>query len=225
MKILALTDIHGAYAMAEEIIVAESPDVLIVGGDLTTIGTVKEAEDAVRRFQNICERVYCVAGNMDLPQHDELFERLGISLNGRAVQIDAVAFFGVSAAPHSALHTPYEISEEEIARRIRSGWNAVGHARIKVFVPHTPPYGTKLDIVHTGIHVGSTAVRNFIEGYKPEVVVCGHIHEARGVDSIGESCIVNCGTASCGYYAVIETGVGIKVTHRQRFPSGKNFAR
>lgn len=204
MKILALTDIHGSYTKAIDIIRKESADVVIIGGDLTTLGTVREAEEAVKQFQEHSSSVLCVAGNMDLPQHDELFMRLGVSINGRGVVIGDIGFFGASGSPYSALHTPYEISEEELSLRISAGYGQVQQSRAKVFVPHAPPYGTKLDIIHSGIHVGSTAVRNFIEDAQPDVVVCGHIHEARGKDKIEKTIIVNCGAASGGYYAVIE---------------------
>ena len=53
MKIVALTDIHGSYKRAREIIKKETPDVLIVGGDLTTVGTLKEAEHALSLTRNL----------------------------------------------------------------------------------------------------------------------------------------------------------------------------
>ena len=212
MRILAFTDIHGAYAKVEDVLRREQADVVILGGDLTTVGSVKEAEEALRRFQSINESILGVVGNMDLPAHDELFVRKGISINGRGRTIGDVGFFGVSAGPKSPLHTPYEISEEEIAKRAEAGFADVKHSRIKVFVPHPPPYGTKVDIIHAGIHVGSTAVRDFIEERKPHVVICGHIHEARGQDTIENTLIVNCGPAGQGHYALIDIGDAIKVT-------------
>jgi Icc-related predicted phosphoesterase len=215
MKILALTDIHGSYQKAKQIITHVSPDVVVIGGDLTTVGSVKEAEEALRQFQEICPRIFCIAGNMDLPAHDELCTRLNVSLNGRGIIIDGVGFFGVSAAPLSPLHTPYEISEEEITQRINHGYEHVKQSAIKVFVPHAPPYGTKVDIIHSGIHVGSTAVREFIEEEKPHVVICGHIHEARGQDTIESSRIVNCGMAAKGYYAIIDISRQIEILSKQ----------
>lgn len=203
MNIVALTDIHGAYESGLKIVERESPDVLIIGGDLTTVGTVKEAEEAVRRFQQLAATVLCVAGNMDLPQHDDLFLRLGVSINGCGFIHDDVGFFGVSAAPVSPLHTPYELSEEEISRRIRTGYADVRACGRTIFVPHAPPYGTKVDIIRSGIHVGSTAVRDFIDDAQPDVVVCGHIHEARGQDIIGKTAIINCGPALNGCYGLI----------------------
>jgi Icc-related predicted phosphoesterase len=216
MKILALTDIHGAYALAAEIIAAVPSDVVIIGGDLTTVGSVKEAEEAIRLFQSSgAGTLLCVSGNMDLPQHDQMEERLGVSLNGRGVKVGNVGFFGVSAAPKSPLHTPYELTEEELSSRISAGYARVRECASTVFVPHAPPYGTKVDIIHAGLHVGSTAVRDFIEEEKPSVVVCGHIHEARGQDVLEGSRIVNCGPAFNGFYAEIEIGDRVSIENHQ----------
>jgi Icc-related predicted phosphoesterase len=204
MRILALTDIHGAYDTADEIIRSVSPDVLVVGGDLTTVGSVREAEAALARFSAAVPTVLCVAGNMDLPAHDELFVRLGVSINARGVRMGDVGFCGASGAPHSRLRTPYEIAEEEIGRRLRAGHAELAGCRVVIMVPHAPPFGTRLDIIHAGIHVGSAAVRDAVEDLSPTAVICGHIHEARGVDMIGRTTIVNCGAASTGSYAWIE---------------------
>ncbi len=211
MRILAFTDIHGAYTRVEEVLRKEKTDVVIIGGDLTTVGSVKEAEGALQRFQAINKNLLCVAGNMDLPVHDDLFVRMGISINGRGRAIGDVGFFGVSGGPKSPLRTPYEISEEEIAKRAHAGLADVKNSKVKVFVPHMPPFGTKVDIIHSGIHVGSAAVRDFIEDHKPDVVICGHIHEARGQDSIDRTMIVNCGPAGHGHYAAVDIGKEITI--------------
>ena len=192
----------------------EPPDVCVIGGDLTNVGSVKEAEAALERFRPLCKHLVCVAGNMDLPAHDDLFVRSGESINGRGIVIDGIGFFGVSAAPVSRLHTPYEITEEQIAETIAAGYKDVVKCKRKIFVPHAPPYGTRVDIIHAGIHVGSTAVRDFIEDYQPDVVLCGHIHEARGQDKIEETKIVNCGTAKAGNYVVVEIGEHIRISNK-----------
>ena len=212
MRILALTDIHGAYKKAEEIIRKEPADILIIGGDLTTVGSVKEVENAISRFQSLSHRLLCVAGNMDLPQHDDVFTKLGVSINGCGMEIDGVGFFGVSAAPLSPLSTPYEITEEEMAKRITTGFKQIEKCSVSFFVPHAPPYGTRVDIIHAGYHAGSTAVRDFIDDEQPDLVICGHIHEGRGEDLLGKSKIVNSGAACDGYYSVIEVNQEIRIS-------------
>jgi Icc-related predicted phosphoesterase len=57
-----------------------------------------------------------------------------------------------------------------------------------VFLFHTPPYQTKLDRaaldgrmvdhVHVDVHVGSIAVRRFIETRQPLLTLHGHVHES-----------------------------------------------
>ncbi|MDE3057205.1 MAG: metallophosphoesterase [Bacteroidota bacterium] len=206
MRILAFTDIHGSYSTVEEILARESArglDVVLLGGDLTTNGTQAEARGAVSRFQKFGKPVLAVAGNMDPVELEETFTAIGGSVNAQGKIIGAVGFFGVSGAPLSFLHTPYEISEEEILRRAETGWNEVKSARWKIFVPHAPPFNTHVDKIFAGRHVGSTSVRKFIEEKQPDAVVCGHIHEARGTDTIGKAIILNCGQAGKGLYAVV----------------------
>lgn len=215
MRIIALTDIHGSYTKVQEILTKEKTvDAVIIGGDLTTVGTQKEAKEAIRLIQSHGKPLFVVAGNMDLPELDITFDKLRISINAKGQILNDAGFFGVSGSPFTPMHTPYEIPEEEIQKRAESGWQGVRSARWKIFVPHAPPRNTKLDRIRAGIHVGSTAVREFIEKYQPDVCVCGHIHEARGTDVIGKTQIVNCGPAGEGYYAVIELGEVIKVENQ-----------
>ena len=212
MKILAVTDIHGAYDRVDTILAAEpGSSALIIGGDLTTNGSASEAQSALKRFAKASIPVYIVAGNMDPPGLETVFTSLGGSINGRGIVRDDIGFFGVSGSPFTPMHTPYEISEEEIALRAHSGWKDVQAARVRIFVPHAPPHNTTVDRIRSGQHVGSTAVRKFVEQFQPHVVVCGHIHEARGVDTIGSTTVVNCGPALNGQYAVLTVGKDVRV--------------
>jgi uncharacterized protein len=70
-----------------------------------------------------------------------------------------------------------------------------GHVR---FVFHSPPRDTACDLTKTGAHVGSRAIRRFIERHQPPLVLSGHIHEAPRYsssyrDTIGQSVVVNPG--------------------------------
>jgi Icc-related predicted phosphoesterase len=75
---------------------------------------------------------------------------------------------------------------------------------VTVFCPHAPPAGTACDRLAGGEHVGSTVIRAFVEREQPDIVLCGHIHESRGIDAIGRSRIVNPGPVAAGHYAVVE---------------------
>jgi Icc-related predicted phosphoesterase len=65
-------------------------------------------------------------------------------------------------------------------------------------VSHTPPLKTTTDRIGSGVHVGSRAVRAFIEEYQPVFCLCGHIHEARSQDRIGNTLVINPGMIKDG---------------------------
>jgi len=212
MKILAMTDIHGAYETAGRILGKESGiSAVVIGGDLTTNGSAEEARSALRRFAKFEVPIIVVAGNMDPPELEETFSSGSISVNARGTMLDDVGIFGVSGSPFTPMHTPYEISEEEISFRAHLGWKDVQAARIKIFVPHAPPHNTKLDKLRSGNHVGSTSIRRFVEQFQPQALVCGHIHESRGIDSLEKTIMVNCGPAASGFYAVLTVGKEVSV--------------
>jgi len=54
-------------------------------------------------------------------------------------------------------------------------------------------------------------VRKFVEDRKPSAVFCGHIHEAHGIDMIGESILVNPGPARHGHCGLVSVNDKIEV--------------
>ena len=83
-----------------------------------------------------------------------------------------------------------------------------------MLLSHTPPRGTAVDRTRRGDHVGSTAVRDCIQATSPCLAVCGHIHEAAGIDTLGTTTVVNCGPATQGQFAVATLGQGVDVRLR-----------
>ncbi|MEX1276337.1 MAG: metallophosphoesterase [Bacteroidota bacterium] len=215
MTILAVSDIHGSYTRVADILSQEPVfDLLVIAGDLTTNGSPREAEDALKLFHQFGKPIITVAGNMDPVTLEPTFEFMSSYVNGRGVLIDEVGFFGVSGSPFTPMNTPYELAEEIIQERAESCWKDVESARWKIFIPHAPPHDTLVDKISSGAHVGSLAVRMFIERRRPDLVLCGHIHEARGVDTIGETRVVNCGPAGRGYYVIIDLDTDLRVELR-----------
>ena len=56
--------------------------------------------------------------------------------------------------------------------------------------------------------MGSTAVREFIEENQPDICLCGHIHEARAMDRIGRTLVVNPGPLVQGGYVLLRSNAG-----------------
>ena len=213
MRILYVVDVHDRFDSVPQALAATGPvDVLVVGGDITTLGSPEDTEQAIELWRPLAPRLLAVAGNMDSPAIDARLVELGVSIDGRGVVLGDVGISGVSASPHSPLHTPHEIPDRELAARAAGGLEVVKECRVRIFCPHAPPHGTACDRIRSGEHVGSPALRALVEQEQPDLVLCGHIHESRGEDMIGASRIVNPGPVASGHYALVEVNEGTAVT-------------
>jgi len=215
MRVLAFSDVHGSIEMVERVLVLERTfDLIVLAGDITTAGTTSEITKAIERVSVFRKPVAAIAGNMDPLPLERTLKRLGVSIDSSGAVYGNAGFFGVSGCPESPMRTPNELSEREIMDRAEAGWKSVAAARWKIFVPHTAPHDTLLDLTHSGIHAGSTAVRDFVLRRKPDAVICGHIHEACGMDTVGGVPAINCGPAGKGRYAVVTIGESIAMENR-----------
>lgn len=66
----------------------------------------------------------------------------------------------------------YESIQEDLEKLIKKS-----EPKKTIYVIHAPPFNTCLDIVKSGEHVGSQAIRRFIKQYQPLITLHGHIHE------------------------------------------------
>lgn len=55
---------------------------------------------------------------------------------------------------------------------------------------HEPPLRAR-DEIHSGARIGVPEFRELIEEKKPLVWLCGHVHEAEGVSSVGKTKVIN----------------------------------
>ncbi len=215
MRLLCITDIHSHRQNFEKILRREpEPDILIIGGDFTNFGPVQEAEGLLDLALLYCPSVLTVAGNCDSSDIDAMLYRRGVSVHAHGQEINGFGFFGLSAMPPWR-GDMYEFSEKQLDFFLAQGYDKVkAHSRL-IMITHPPPHNTKVDRNNNGKNVGSTAVRSWMDKTKPVLVVCGHVHEARGVDEIAGTKIVNCGPAKDGYYAVADVDEVVKITLKQ----------
>lgn len=183
-------------------------DVVVICGDITHFGGYAEAMVVLERFKGV-KRLLAVPGNCDNLDVNDALVDLDIDLHARGRVIGDVGFFGVGGSNDTPFNTPQEYSEDVLWDFLVKGYEQVRCAKIKVMVSHPPPFGTELDRVNA-MHVGSKKVREFIETYAPDLVLCGHIHEARREDRLGKTVIVNPRQPHAGH-VVVDVGQEIKV--------------
>lgn len=91
-----------------------------------------------------------------------------------------------------------KIKNDEREKRLNKLLNELENP---IVLSHAPPYGF-VDKVHSGEHVGSKVLLKAIKKHQPKLVLCGHIHEAKGKAKIGKTQVINLGC--CGDYEIIE---------------------
>ncbi|WP_448545402.1 metallophosphoesterase family protein [Roseiflexus sp.] len=176
--------------------------------------------DAVRRWVALAEErlagsgiaCFVMAGNDDELALDDVLRNSTIVHNpdGCMLEWGRYQIIGESWVPPTPWHSPREMSEEELERKIRTVADRLRHDRPAIFVLHSPPYRSTLDdapqvrddltVVTEGgqivmTPVGSVAVRRVIEAFQPVLALHGHIHESRGAVRIGRTLCINPGSA------------------------------
>ena len=185
-------------------------DGLIVTGDITNVGGVREATRVLNAARGHLPVVAAQIGNMDKAEVAELLSREGINIHAAArLLAPGLAVIGVGGSTPTPFGTPSEFPEAHYAAWLEDcRLEAQKLAGQVLLVSHNPPKNTKCDIVGAGIHVGSEAVRAFIETHQPSLCLCGHIHEARATDAIGATRVINPGNFSAGGYIVLSYAEG-----------------
>jgi Icc-related predicted phosphoesterase len=201
MKILAISDPHGDYSKIKKIIEkAGDFDLVVVVGDITNYGPDEKVNELAEMFD---KPVLAIPGNCDQKSILKALENSkAVNLHGKAEQIGNIRFIGLGGSNPTPFNTPFELSEEEIENALEgmvcSAENSKECGTI-VLLTHAPPHGAR-DELPFG-HVGSKAIQKFLD--RVDLIVCGHIHEAKGMEKVGKTVVVNPGEACKGSCALI----------------------
>jgi Icc-related predicted phosphoesterase len=214
LKVLVVSDSHGSKEASQKAASKAcriQADLIINSGDITHFGTVHEAQRLLQPLTALNKPILLVPGNCDPPEMIRTQLNGATCLHGKCHMQEDIAFIGLGGAPKSFLRSLFELTEDEIAKTLNQALKECPQSRMLAIVSHATPKDTRLDLTFAKLHVGSVSLRQFIEEKKPNVVFCGHIHEAKGVDHIGETLLVNPGPVRHGYCAIVEMGDKIEV--------------
>lgn len=201
MIILAFADLHGNTAAIQQVLQQEEkPDLVLLMGDITSFGKRDAAEKVISVIDQYNLQTLGVHGNCDYDSVLEYMRERSMSLHSRCMLWNGVAFAGVGYSLPCPGRTPGEIDEERFSRYLAAAAAELPAGFPFVLVTHEPPLDTKADLAYTGNHVGSRSIRDFIEEHQPIACLCGHIHEATGLDYIGDTLILNPGPLRRGGY-------------------------
>lgn len=209
MRVLVASDFHGesnSESNLQRFLRFDEYDVVLILGDITQLGSPCQAVKILERVNDPNVRTFAIPGNCDPKGIINVLDDQSINLHSKAIEFEDITFVGFGGSNKTPFSTPFELTESEIwedldelTRNLREDW---------VLVTHVPPYGTKSDLTSDGIHAGSKSVRKIVDERHPLVNFCAHIHEARSIEKIGYTTVVNAGPITKGFAAeaLIEKG-------------------
>ena len=192
LRILAAGDIHGDTNQAKKLAEQaekENIDLVVLCGDLTYEET--STEGIIGPFVKKHKKVILIPGNHEtVATADFLAELYGATnLHGYSVKYKGVGLFGCGGANIGM----FQLSEDEIFELIKKGYERIKDAKKKILVTHVHPSGSLME-KFTSIFPGSEGVKKAIDTFKPDFLLCSHVHEAEGIEEmIGKTKVINVG--------------------------------
>ena len=192
LRILAAGDIHGdtnqAKRLAEQA-EKENIDLVVLSGDLTY--AEKSTEGIIGPFIKKGKKVILIPGNHEtVATADFLAELYGATnLHGYSIKYKNVGLFGCGGANIGM----FQLGEDEIFELIKKGHDRIKDAKKKILVTHVHPTGSLME-KFSNIFPGSDGVKKAIDVFKPDILLCSHVHEAEGIEEmIGKTKVINVG--------------------------------
>ncbi len=190
MKILALSDVHGDRIFMREMAkkgAKEKVDLVILAGDLLDFD--EPVDGLIGPFRELGLEVALLPGNHEgLAEIQTLADKYQAkNLHGYTMKIGDVGIFGCGYADVGV----HQLTEEQFFNTLKKAHDSLKDCKTRLMVTHVQPSGSILGL---GIWPGSTGVRKAIEELKPDLHICGHIHETHGIEEmIGKTRVVNVG--------------------------------
>ncbi len=216
LRILGLADLHDRTDMLDRLIGIDA-DLIVFCGDLHNASSKMMARPAALALASLGPPVIIVPGNMDHKDIvPDLWEEAGLRMLHRSsFWLEDIGFLGMGgmvAKDPRRLDDParYYHHDIDVYETLATVYQEIIDARIKIVAVHQPPRGAQ-DTLYNGESSGSVSLRHFLEEYQPDLLLCGHIHEARGMGFIGATRIVNVGELREGFAVLIEIGDKISV--------------
>ncbi len=186
MKFLCTSDLHGIVPVQIKNIVEErNVDAILYGGDFAPHGWGGEGsrtEDPMNFLVSLGLPIFSVFGNIDPDK--KFFE----DFESRNKNFHFIHLKRVKVGDFYLIGLGDFYFEDYALKTFESLLKQKPEKTI--VISHYPPYGA-VDRTDFGTHVGSRELRELIERYRPLLVVCGHIHEAAGIDNIGKTVVAN----------------------------------
>jgi len=198
-------DIHGQCQNIFKYLQKNRVDLIILTGDITHFGPEKLGEEILNEICIFDILTLAIPGNCDQTYiYGEIESSNAINIHNKSVIMKNMGICGFGGSNTTPFNTPLEFAEIQIYSQLEKLMNEIENEEIRILVTHAPPYNTKADVLPSGEHAGSESIKQIIEEFQPTLNLCGHIHESKTIDKIGNTIIINPGESSQGFAGIVE---------------------
>lgn len=212
MKFLVISDLHAHNDVLDKMDAQfNEADGVLFAGDFAECFKPETGAEALKLLCKKHDAIFAVLGNCDNEDFLEDLEAQDVCVEKSLAFFDGLAFAGSGGGTVFTGKTEFERSEDDILSDFDIVKNSIEQSgddslwQSLILISHNPPLAQKVDSFDGVNHAGSAKFAEFIKENKPLAVVCGHIHEGRGIESIGETVVINPGSlGENGFYAWLE---------------------
>jgi uncharacterized protein len=189
MRLLVLSDIHCQWRNFDP---ERYPtvDAILCAGDITDAGKPGQERFLQSRAwvsgQAAHAPFYWIPGNHDLGFDGTEYADIAHThcVLGRTVALGPFSLHGVSCspcynAPQLARYWDFMTADPEVEHA------AYAFEPVDIVLSHGPPHGL------CDAKLGSEALTHYLVAHEPKLIVCGHIHEATGERTLGQTRVIN----------------------------------
>ncbi len=175
MKILAISDIHGDIGLVkkvEKLIDKEKIDLVILAGDQTWFE--QNTKNLVGPLTK--KPTLIIPSNHESEETLKMWEKMYPNLKSihkNSFEKEGVGFFGSGTLEWGMINKKSPVYEE-----LKMGHKKIKHLSKKIMVTHEPPSGSAIELLG---FPGTYGIAKAIEKFKPNFLICGHIHEGGGL--------------------------------------------
>ncbi|HTL87500.1 MAG TPA: metallophosphoesterase [Acidimicrobiia bacterium] len=207
MRILVVSDLHYALKQFDWVLrVAPEYDVVVIAGDLLDIRSAVEPDaqiavvlEYLKRMATTTTVVAC-SGNHDLNARNDLDERTAAWLEDARIAGVFVDGSRIETADVLITVCPWwdgPRTRDRVDAALGSD-AARRDDRMWIWVYHAPPDQSPTSWTGSR-HYGDTDLNAWIDAHRPDLVLCGHVHESPFIeggdwaDRVGPAWVVNAG--------------------------------
>lgn len=190
LRILAFSDTHQDMSLMKRLVKKaedEDVDVVLFCGDFTNDNDF--VENLIGPFLKIGKKVLLLPGNHEDVSTVDLFADVYkvTNLHGKGREYNGIGLFGCSANNIG----PFAMADGETTRLLDEAHAQIKHLDKKVMVTHVHASGGVIEKLSQFVHA-NPEVNEAVEKFKPDVLICGHVHEAEGLEEhIGNTRVLN----------------------------------